>query len=72
MLCKLRDYIKKCRTASMTQLAREFHTDAQALEPMLDIWVKKGVLSIHHHPLACGKLCNKCDVNDNTYYCWVS
>lgn len=70
MLCQLRDYLKKSQTASMTQLVREFKIDAATLAPMLEIWVNKKVISVHHHPLACKKGCNSCNVNDNTYYCW--
>ncbi len=71
MLCLLRNYIKKYRAVSITQISREFVIDVQALKPMLDIWVKKGIVRAHNHPLSCKDKCNSCNTNDLVYYCWV-
>ena len=44
MLLQIRDFIQREQVASTQQLAREFHIDEKALQPMLDIWVNKGVI----------------------------
>ena len=71
MLCVLRDYIIKYRTVSITQISREFMMDVQAIKPILDIWVKKGVLNIFNHPLACKSTCGSCKTENVVYYSWV-
>jgi hypothetical protein len=71
MLLQLRDYIKKGQTVSIEQLAREFHIDSQALQPMLDIWVNKGVVKKHDKKLSCKTLCSSCNINNPVYYHWI-
>ena len=44
MLLQLRDFIQREQLVSTQQLVREFHVDEQALQPMLDVWVSKGVI----------------------------
>ncbi len=71
MLYLLRNYIEKYRAVSITQISREFMMDVQAIKPILDIWVKKGVVNIHNHPLACKTACGTCNTRDVIYYCWI-
>lgn len=72
MLYLMRSYIKKNQSVSITQISREFKMDLQAIKPILDIWVKKGVISIYNHPLACKSGCGSCkQIEDKLYYCWV-
>ncbi|MDP3706433.1 MAG: FeoC-like transcriptional regulator [Legionellaceae bacterium] len=72
MLLQLRDYIKRGQVVSMEQLTREFHIDKQALQPMLDIWVTKGVIKPCQGMLACGRRCSSsCNVNTPVFYQWL-
>ena len=70
MLLKLREYIRREGLVSTDQLSRFFHIDEQALEPMLEIWVAKGVLVKHEDKpkTACGSGCNRCQSNSRRYY----
>lgn len=71
MLIALHDYIKKEGTVSAVHVARTFSLDLSALLPMLDFWVKKGVLS-HTTPLKkCGG-CHGCDENLPNIYQYVA
>lgn len=60
MLISLYHYIKKERTVSVQQLVREFHIDFAALQPMLSLWEKKGVIQKHQSLAACKSTCFKC------------
>jgi hypothetical protein len=59
MLLLIRDYIHRQKVVSLQQLSREFHMDEAAMQPMLDLWVKKGVIhSIEQN--SCKANCFKC------------
>ena len=45
MLIALRDYIKHYKLVSSEQLTREFKIAMEALEPILDIWITKKIIS---------------------------
>jgi hypothetical protein len=60
MLLQIRDYIRREHVVSNQQLAREFHVDLAALQPMLDVWLRKGVISLCQQNSACKSACFKC------------
>lgn len=63
MLLKIRDFLKQHRIASNQQLAREFKVDIFALQPMLELWLQKGVIVRCEEKACssggCGKKCAK-------------
>lgn len=67
MLLQIRDYIIHQGVASTQQLTREFHLDLSALQPMLDVWVKKGVIKKCQEKTACKSSCYKCPASP-VYY----
>ncbi len=60
MLLKIRDYLRRVGIASNQQIAREFHLDIQALQPMLDIWLRKEVIGYCQQESACQTRCFTC------------
>ena len=68
MLLQLCDFITRERVVSLQQLAREFHVDELALQPMLDIWIQRGVLRIRAKEQACQSTCFRCDTGALLYY----
>ncbi len=60
MLLQIRNYIHRERVVSTQQLSREFQVDFAALQPMLDIWVGKGVISKCTQSTSCKSACFKC------------
>ena len=60
MLLQLLDFIKKTTYVSGSQLAREFRVDLSALQPMLDFWIKKGVIQSSQEKISCEKRCIRC------------
>ena len=60
MLLQIRDYLRQERVASNQQIAREFHLDLQALQPMLELWLQKGVIKCCQEKSACRSPCFKC------------
>lgn len=72
MLLQLRDYLAKERFVSLEQLARLFKTDATALEPMLNIWVARGVLQqVDEQQKACVAACGGCAGDAPKYYRYI-
>lgn len=72
MLLQIRDFMKRTRIASNQQLAREFHLDIEALEPMLKVWLSKGVLAFCQQPPVCQSQCFKCYTQPIIYYSYVT
>lgn len=68
MLVQIRDYIHREGVVSTQQLCREFHLDLPALQPMLDIWVKKGSIKKCQEKADCQSSCFKCRVQSLDYY----
>lgn len=70
MLLQIRDFIHQAGVVSTQQLTREFRLDEQALQPMLEIWIKKGVIRRCRLPQksACQSRCFRCNENAPVYY----
>ncbi len=71
MLLQIRDFIRRQRVASNRQIAREFRIDVQALQPMLDLWLRKGAIDYCQQKPACQSRCFKCPVQSSVYYQYV-
>ncbi|ARG96429.1 FeoC-like transcriptional regulator [Legionella micdadei] len=68
MLLQIRDYLSRQRVASNQQIAREFQIDLQALQPMLDLWLRKGVIACCQEKSVCQSSCFKCKAQPPIYY----
>ena len=71
MLLQIREFIHREQVVSTQQLAREFHVDEQALQPMLDIWIRRGVISKCEEKIACKSSCFRCTTNAPVYYQYI-
>lgn len=75
MLLQLREYLRREKIASNQQMARVFHVDMNALEPMLEIWLRKGVLAYAEDrtqaPCASRGACSGCRTESIVYYRYV-
>ncbi len=67
MLLQLRDFIQTTNYASGTQLARELGLDPSALQPMLEFWIKKGVIQPLQEKTSCAKRCIQCKIPETVY-----
>ena len=45
MLFQIRDYIRREQITSNQQVARQFGLDIQTVQPMLELWLRKGVIA---------------------------
>ena len=73
MLLQVRDFMRREKIASSQQIARELALDPAALEPMLELWCRKGVIEPCESP-RCGtpkKGCGQCGQTAARYYRWV-
>ncbi|WP_019215309.1 FeoC-like transcriptional regulator [Legionella tunisiensis] len=68
MLFQIREYIRRARVASNQQMAREFGLDIQALQPMLELWLRKGVIGCCQEKPVCQSSCFKCKIQPPIYY----
>lgn len=68
MLLQLRDYMLRERVASTQQLAREFRIDEDTLQPMLDVWVRKGIIEPCEQKLSCQSTCARCKIKKTAFY----
>ena len=71
MLLQIRDFMHREQVVSTQQLAREFHVDEMALQPMLDIWIRRGVIRQCQGKVACKSSCFRCSTNAPVYYQFV-
>lgn len=68
MLLQIRDFIQREKVVSTQQLTREFQVDEQALLPMLDCWIKKGVIHSWQEKTTCQSACFRCTPTRPLYY----
>jgi hypothetical protein len=68
MLLQIRDYLLRERVASNQQIAREFLLDLQALQPMLDLLLRKKVIVNCQEKTSCKSSCFKCKPQSIEYY----
>ncbi|MGF1639782.1 MAG: FeoC-like transcriptional regulator [Rhodospirillales bacterium] len=69
MLTELKSHLARCQRASLTELARRFSTDPDALRPMLELWVRKG--RVRRTAGAGCRGCVSCAAADIEFYEWV-
>lgn len=60
MLLQIRDFIHREGLVSTQQLSREFQMERSALQPILDLWVSKGVIKKCQEESSCQSACFKC------------
>ena len=68
MLLQIRDFIQREHVASTQQLSREFHVDEHALQPMLDIWLRRGVIRQCLEKTTCQSSCFRCSTKAPVFY----
>lgn len=68
MLLQIRNYIRRAGIVSTQQLTREFRLDLHALQPMLDLWVAKGIIGKCQEKANCQSACFKCRIHSPVYY----
>lgn len=72
MLLQIRKFISQQGFVSLKQLTRAFHIDEHALEPMLMIWIKKGVIAPYEPNMNCKGSCQRCKTEIPVYYQYVA
>ncbi|MCE0722396.1 MULTISPECIES: FeoC-like transcriptional regulator [Legionella] len=68
MLLQIRNYICREGVVSTQQLTREFRLELTALQPMLDLWIGKGVIRKCQEKGNCQSTCFKCRSNSPEFY----
>jgi hypothetical protein len=68
MLFKILTYIQQEKWVSEQQLTRAFQISSEALQPMLERWVKKGRIQKIMPTLPCQRTCVQCQEGTLAYY----
>ncbi len=68
MLVQLLEYIKLQGVVSTQQMTRFFRIDETALQPMLNIWISKGMIKPSNSVTHCKTSCFKCHKTTPVYY----
>lgn len=68
MLLQIREYITRERVVNIQQLTRAFGVDLPTLEPMLNLWIRKGVIQKIQQDKACNSSCFKCRPQSAQFY----
>ena len=75
MLLQIREFFRREKVASNQQVARFIQVDLDALEPMLRIWLRKGVLAYAQEEttVSCASrgVCLGCRTQSIVYYRYV-
>lgn len=70
-LIQIKQYLKERKFAPLQDIAIHFRADVDTVQPMLDIWVRKGKAKKHTGSLGCQKGCCKCDPATIETYEWI-
>ncbi len=68
---QLKKYLKKRKIVPLMDILNHFRVDKGFVEPMLDLWVRKGKVRRHTGTGNCQKGCCKCDPSMIEFYEWV-
>ena len=71
MLLQLLDFIKREQVVSLKVLSREFCIDEEALQPMLSIWIKRGVIELCDEKMECNTKCFGCNSSSLVFYQFI-
>ena len=71
MLLQLLNFIKREQVVSLKVLAREFCIDEDALQPMLAIWIKRGLIELCDGKNGCNSKCFGCNSSSLTFYQFI-
>ena len=71
-LVQIKEYIKDRKLVPLQDIVFHFKTEVNTVQPMLDIWVRKGKVKKHAGNLGCQNGCCKCDPATITTYEWLA
>ena len=70
ILANIRDYLKQRGQCTLSDIALQFDTDADAVRGMLDVWIRKGKVKKSSATDSCGTSCQSCDPAATEVYSW--
>ncbi|MGD2118203.1 MAG: FeoC-like transcriptional regulator [Chromatiales bacterium] len=70
ILSELRDYVRQRNQVTLSDIALHFDSDPDTLRPMLDVWLRKGLIHKQLATASCGSSCTQCDSAATEIYVW--
>ncbi|QDP73521.1 hypothetical protein FOG18_13585 [Legionella israelensis] len=67
MLLALRDFIQREKMVSSEQMTRAFQIDEMTLKPMLEFWLRKGIIKKCQPQVSCKSRCSRCRMPPEYY-----
>lgn len=67
----LKKYLQSRRIAPLKDILNHFRVEREVVEPMIDLWIKKGKVVKRGGKTACKKGCCKCDPAIIEFYEWT-
>lgn len=68
VLLQILDFIQREKIVSIQQLSREFSMDDLALQPLLNIWIRKEKIRPYNEIKGCKSSCMQCNTKNVQYY----
>ena len=72
ILSDIKQYLIRRGSASLSDISLHFDADPNAVRGMLEQWIRKGKVSKQAAKAACGGGCNRCGLEGNEIYQWVT
>jgi putative ferrous iron transport protein C len=70
ILSEVKRYLQDRGQATLMDIALHFGTQADALRPMLTVWMRKGKVERLRAEARCGTSCQRCDPAATEIYRW--
>lgn len=70
-LVTVKHYLRERKLNQLQDIALHFRTDVATVQPMLDIWIRKGKVKKHQGHQHCGMGCRGCDSKTVIVYEWI-
>lgn len=71
ILTDIKQYLKLHGQATLADMSLHFKSSPEALQGMLDVWVKKGKIITYQANNSCGEKCGSCHASKSTVYVWT-
>jgi hypothetical protein len=71
ILTEIKRYLIEREQASLADMAVHFDSHHAAMRGMLEVWLRKGSVTMLYANASCGSRCQKCDISSVEIYQWI-
>jgi len=70
ILSEIRDYLRSRRQASLADIAIQVDADPDAVRAMVEVWIRKGLVTRLPPANGCGTQCRQCEDAQTEIFAW--